>query len=41
MTTTPIKAYMYIIWKKNQVFGRVAAASLTEIKNSLKTSSQS
>ncbi len=39
--TPPIKADMYIIWKKNQVFGRAAAAFLTEIKNSLKTSSQS
>lgn len=32
-----MKAYMYFIWKKNQVFGKAASAFLDEMKNSIKT----
>lgn len=32
-----MKADMYFIWKKNQVFGKAASAFLDEMKNSIKT----
>lgn len=32
-----MKADMYFIWKKNQVFGKAASAFLNEMKNSIKT----
>lgn len=34
--TPPLHAEMYIIWKKNQVFGKAANAFLTEMKSSIK-----
>ncbi|MCR4588347.1 MAG: LysR family transcriptional regulator [Lachnospiraceae bacterium] len=35
--TPGLKADMYVIWKKNQIFGKAASIYLDEIKNSIKT----
>lgn len=37
--TPAMKADMYFIWKKNQIFGKAANLYLDEIKNSIKATS--